>query len=374
MKDENLNIALFSPNKNAYSETFIQIHKDYLKGNVFYYYGGGYNKNIEGHKRLASRRTIFFYKLIKILCRKRNNFVQCKSIIHSLKKNKIKVVLVEYGTHANQMLPLVMEANIPMIAYFHGYDASIYEVIKRNNRYKELFAYATKVIVVSKKMEQMLQAMGCPDSKIVYNPCAPNLEFESLKPKFSKKQFISVGRFTDKKAPYYTILAFAKVLKEHPDAQLIMGGQGLLLNVCENLVNHLQIQNNVQLLGVITPKEFRGYLSESIAYVQHSIRASNGDMEGTPVSIMEASSAGIPVISTFHAGIPDVILDGETGLLVNEHDVDGMTEKMIQLLDDRDLCIQLGAKGKERVKANFNLQKHLNKIDTLIEQIVSVNG
>jgi glycosyltransferase involved in cell wall biosynthesis len=374
MKAENLNIALVSPNRKAYSETFIQIHKKYLKGNVFYYFGLGLNKSIEGHKRLVPRRIIFFYKLIKFLFRKRNNFVQYKAIIRSFKKNKIKVVLVEYGTHANQILPLVKEANIPMIAYFHGYDASITEIIERNKNYKELFAYATRVFVVSKKMEQMLKSTGCPGSKIVYNPCAPNVEFESLKPTFSKKQFICVGRFTDKKAPYYTIFAFAKVLKVQPDAQLIMAGKGLLLNVCENLVNHLQINNNVHFLGVITPEKFRDYLSESMAYVQHSIRASNGDMEGTPVSILEASSAGIPVISTCHAGIPDVILDGKTGFLVEEHDVDGMAEKMIQLLKDRDLCIQLGKNGKQRVKANFSLQKHLYKIDSIIEQIVSSNG
>ena len=66
------------------------------------------------------------------------------------------------------------------------------------------------------------------------------------------------------------------------------------------------------------------HLKSSTAFAQHSITAENGDMEGTPVGIVEASYAGLPVISTFHAGIPDVINNRETGLLVEEHDVEEM--------------------------------------------------
>lgn len=83
-----------------------------------------------------------------------------------------------------------------------------------------------------------------------------------------------------------------------------------------------------------------------------------------------ARNTGIPVISTFHAGIPDVILDGETGLLVAEHDVAAMAEKMILLLKNKELAMQLGKKGKERIKANFYMEKHLQIIDELIDNAI----
>ena len=109
---------------------------------------------------------------------------------------------------------------------------------------------------------------------------------------------------------------------------------------------------------------------ESVAFVQHSITADNGDMEGTPVAVLEASAAGLPVISTFHAGIPDVIIHGETGLLVEEHDVEGMANYMIHLLENPDKAINMGAKGKTHIRDNFSLDRHLNTISELVKKAV----
>ena len=81
-------------------------------------------------------------------------------------------------------------------------------------------------------------------------------------------------------------------------------------------------------------KNSRIILKNFLAFVQHSIIAANGDAEGTPVSILEAGAAGVPVISTKHAGIPDLVLDNITGFLVEEHDVEEMILKMIQLLKE----------------------------------------
>ncbi|WP_419180007.1 glycosyltransferase, partial [Aequorivita todarodis] len=309
-----MNIAIFTPNQNPYSETFIQAHKNYLKGNIFYYYGKGNNIQLEGKKDLVSNFKRKGLKLYAFLFRKGKNYIAKSRIIISLKQNNIEAVLVEYGVHAHHLLPFIKATNLPMVVHFHGYDASRYETVNRCNKYKEVFHYASKVVVVSKIMKQMILDLGCPNEKIVYNVYGPQPEFEKVKPTFIKKQFIAIGRFTDKKAPYYTILAFKKVLKKHPETTLLIGGDGILYNVCKNLIRVYNLEDNVKLLGVIDPEEYRKHLSESLAFVQHSIRDEEGDMEGTPLAVLEASSAGIPVISTFHAGIPDVIQDNRTGL------------------------------------------------------------
>src|SRR5690606_12382105 len=157
-----------------------------------------------------------------------------------------------------------------------------------------------------------------PKEKIVYNPYGPNPDFLTLDLNYSKAQFIGIGRFVEKKAPHLTILAFHEVLKKHPEATLVLAGDGVLLDSCKDLVEALRIKESVFLVGQITPNKFQEYIKESVAFVQHSIKAQDGDMEGTPVSILEASGAGLPIISTFHAGIPDVILNNETGLLSTE--------------------------------------------------------
>ena len=92
-------------------------------------------------------------------------------------------------------------------------------------------------------------------------------------------------------------------------------------------------------------------------------------MEGTPVGILEASAAGIPVIATRHAGIPDVIIDRETGFLVNEHDVDEMAKQLITLIENQDLAKKMGAKGKENIKNNFSMKMHLEVIISTLESV-----
>ena len=169
-----------------------------------------------------------------------------------------------------------------------------------------------------------------------------------------------------KRAPYYLILSFLRVLEEFPQARLVLAGDGSLWSTCKNLISYYGLEENVELPGVIAPVEFRSFLKESLALVQHSVTAESGDTEGTPVAILEACAAGLPVISTKHAGIPDVIQEGENGFLTYEHDVEGMAESMIKLLRTPSLAKEMGMKGRILIKEKYSLQKHIDKLNELI--------
>src|SRR5690554_2937532 len=106
--------------------------------------------------------------------------------------------------------------------------------------------------------------MGCRKEKLGYNVYGPQPECSTVVPSSTKKQFVAIGRFTDKKAPYYTILAFKKAVENHPNAKLIMAGDGLMMNTCKNLVKYLGIQNQVEFPGVISPEIYKVLLSESL--------------------------------------------------------------------------------------------------------------
>lgn len=367
-----IKIGHFSPSKNPYSETFIQAHKKFLKGKVFYYYGQRYSKQLEGGKQLVNNYYRIYFKLKQLALRKPGSYFLKKLVLKSLIKNKINILFIEYGNHAFDVLELLHEINLPVIIHFHGFDSSVYSEIKRCNHYKEVFERATYVVAVSKKMKQVLEGFGCPSNKIIYSPCGPQEEFYTVLPKFAKKQFLSVGRFVDKKAPYYTIMAFKEVFKVHPDAKLFMAGDGALFNTCKNIVEYYRLGDNVRFLGVIDKIQIKKLFEESLAFVQHSITAESGDTEGTPVSVMEASLAGLPVISTKHAGIPDVILHQKTGLLVEEHDVLQMTQYMLSLLENFELAKQLGQSGKEYIHRNFSLSHHISTLQKYIN--ISVNN
>ena len=127
------------------------------------------------------------------------------------------------------------------------------------------------------------------------------------------------------------------------------------------------------MLGVIKPEEFRGLLEVSLASVQHSITAANGDMEGTPLAVLEASIAGLPVISTIHAGIPDVINHEDTGLLSQEHDVAAMAANMLRLLDDVELAKKLGTRGKKNIFKNFSFKTHIDRLQLALQRAIETN-
>lgn len=357
-----MNIAIFSPSQNPYSETFIQAHKRYLKGDIYYYYGTGTGIKLEHKYSNNAPKITLVSKLTRKLLKQPYYTLWAKAVLKSLKSNKIQAVLIEYGTHAYHLLPVLKKLNMPIVVHFHGYDASIKQVIASCDFYNEVFDRAKKVIVVSKKMKQMLIEIGCPNNKIVYTPCAPNDGFFKVETTFQKNQFISIGRFVDKKAPYLTILSFKKVIEKHPKTKLLMAGDGVLLNTCKNLVRQYSLEDNIEFLGVISSKEYQKLLAESLAFVQHSIMAKNGDMEGTPVSVLEASAAGLPVISTNHAGIPDVIINNKTGLLCEEHDVNAMSDNMFKLIENPKLAKEMGATGKKHIQQNFCMENHIRLI------------
>jgi colanic acid/amylovoran biosynthesis glycosyltransferase len=364
-----LRIAICSPNKNAYSETFIMAQKNGLMGKIFYYFGGLLPNELEGHGKLSNRYT----EVSNIVKRKIKTTTfnsEEEAFISSLKKNKIQVVLAQYGVTAHRIVDICKHLKIPLVTHFHGYDASMHSFIESCGNYKKVFDYSAAVIAVSQTMKERLLQIGCPANKLVYNPYGPNDSFLALKPEFLTESFIGVGRFVDKKAPYYIILSFQKVLSKYPDAKLILGGDGPLFEVCHNLVKYLKIEQSVILPGPVSREKFIDYLASARAFVQHSVTAISGDQEGTPVAILEASAAGLPVISTRHAGIKDVVLEGETGYLVNEHDVDGMAEKMLMLLSNKELAVRLGKNGKERINKHFSLKQHLDRLDDIIAQAV----
>lgn len=365
-----IRLAIMSPSNSAYSETFIHSHRKIPNVKVSYYYGSSIPTHLEGYGALyrskISNRTIYkiWHHLARIKLSEREY-----NVINSLKKNRIDCVLAEYGTTGAAIIEIIKHLDIPLIVHFHGYDASVNQVIETlSEKYKELFEVASYVVVVSRVMETKIIQLGCPKDKIIYNVYGPCPSFFGVKSSHNSKTFVSLGRFVDKKAPYYTLLAFSKVLKEYPDASLIMGGEGYLLNCCINLSKNLGIDHAVTFPGIVSKDSFQKLLTSCRGFVQHSITALNGDMEGTPNSVLEASASGVPVVSTYHAGIPDVLHHMKSGLLVEEHDVDKMAEYMCLLLSDIGFARKLGNSARKNIKESFTQEIYLDNLSKLVQK------
>ena len=291
----------------------------------------------------------------------------------AFRRTQADVVLAEYGTHGIRVMEACRRAAVPLVVHFHGADASRHKILERHGGdYRRMFAQATAVIVVSRAMGRQLLSLGCPSGKLVYNPCGPDCDgFVNARPLTAPPQFLTVGRMVAKKGPHLTLMAFARVLEQCPDARLRMIGDGDRLEMCRELVAHFAIDHAVVFLGLQSHEIVRQEMQRARVFVQHSITAADGDSEGTPVLILEAGAAGLPVVSTRHAGIPDVIVEGRTGLLADEGSVDEMAQHMIALAHDPRLADDLGRNAAVHVRRLYAMPHSIRRLTSVLEAAAS---
>ncbi len=264
-------------------------------------------------------------------------------------------------------------ARIPLITYFRGYDASVQTVIESHlQQYRQLFEQAVALVAVSPDLKRRLCDMGAAADKVVVNPSGVDCErFTPVDPAANPPDFLAVGRFVEKKAPHLTLIAFAEAFRGLPEMRLRMIGDGPLMGACRDLAHVLGVGSAVTFLGEQSHDVVRDELRRSRAFVQHSVVARTGDSEGTPNSVMEAGASGLPVIATRHAGIPDVVIEGKTGLLVDERDVAGMAAHMRQLAAHPEQAATLGAAARRHIAANYTMEQSIARLWKIIESAIA---
>ena len=367
-------VCIIHPNKFAYSETFIRAHIESLPAKVKVLYGGWFPTYMEGDRPLLpsdmTHQALRYasYKLLRFHPQ-RFRTEALKSFLHT---NKVDVVLAEYGPTGVSITDACSEAGVPLVVHYHGFDAYDDATLKQyGSGYQRMFTVADSVIVVSRDMEKQLLTLGAPREKLFYSPYGVDTTlFSGADPASAPPVFIAVGRFVDKKAPHLTLLAFKNVMAACPEARLIMFGDGELWEACKQMAKALRISNAVEFLGPRSNSEVATTMRAGRAFVQHSLRPTYGDSEGTPVAVIEACASGLPVVATAHAGIPDVVVDGETGILVEEGDVDGMGECMLRLARDPVFAAQLGRRARQRVCDEFATEKAIGRLWHILEAAI----
>ena len=265
------------------------------------------------------------------------------------------VVLAEYGTMGVLVREACRASETPLVVCFHGYDATRTALVQRlAAEYRKLFRDAAALVASSRFLAGRLVARGATSDRIFHVAYGIDCKrFQGGEPAAAPPVFLAVGRFVDKKAPHLTLTAFAKALRDQPEARLRMIGAGPLLAACRTLASTLGIEHAVTFLGAQPHEVVEREMRAARAFVQHSVVAPDGDCEGTPVALLEAGATGIPVLTTRHASIPDVVTHGETGLLIEERDSDAMARHMTALARDPQLAARLGRAAQARVSEAY---------------------
>lgn len=368
-------LCIIKPNPSTYSETFIQSHIDFLPMEKKILYGGDFPLYKEdGSFLIPSFWGIVSYLFQKRVLKKRDIPVRTKALVSYLRKENIEVVLAEYGTVGAMVADACRLANVPLVIHFHGADAHHHATINEyKDWYRRAFQYASTIIGVSNDMINSLHQLGAPQEKLVWNPYgintdrfAPAHEEAAL-----NSTFLFVGRFVSKKSPQTTIRAFYEVSKRYPESRLVMAGGGPLLEESKALVQELGIDHKVNFAGVLPSEQISVLLRQSCCFVQHSVTPPDGDMEGTPNTILEAAAAGLPVVSTRHAGIKEAVIDGKTGYLVDEYDTAAMTDSMMKILASPAAAMAMGQEGRKHILQHYALPDRIARLNSILEEAIA---
>ncbi len=370
---EPVNLCIIKPNKKTYSETFIQEHIDKLPGNKKVLYGGVFPVyDDEDNYLMRSRWDLLSYLVQKKILGKQVINVRINALARYLRQQQIDVVLAEYGMVGAMVTEACRLAGVPLVMHFHGADAHRYKTVATyRSLYNKAFAYASAIVVVSGDMVTALKELGAPASKLILNPYGVDtIKFPQINLSNTSPNFMSVGRFVAKKSPESVVKAFKVVADKIPGAKLWMVGEGPLFEETKQLAAKLDIVSKITFTGVLSGNEIQQLMQQMRCFVQHSVTSPDGDMEGTPNTILEAGSSGLPVVSTFHAGIKQAVIHEKTGYLVPEHDIEGMAAYMIRIAEDLPLAMELGKAGAEHIRKNYDIKDRINTLTDIIYKAI----
>jgi colanic acid/amylovoran biosynthesis glycosyltransferase len=243
-----------------------------------------------------------------------------------------------------------------LISSFYGYDITGF--IEKNGKdiYNILFNNASRIIIIVNQWKKKLIDLGCSSEKIIVNrigvdPAKFKNDGGKIKPFI---QILSIGRLVEKKGLEYGIRAFAKINKKNPNVIYKILGEGPLKRNLTILTEKLGLKEKVFFLGSKDQDEIIKIIKKSDILLAPSITAKNGDQEGTPVALMEAMAGGLPALSTYHGGIPELVKDEHTGFLVNEKDSNDLANKLEFLIQNPKVRKTFGRNGRKQIKDNFN--------------------
>lgn len=293
-------------------------------------------------------------------------------LLNRLSQDNPKLIHAHFGKSGAYALPLAKALNIPLVVTYHGGDATKHSNTKDsffrvyNRRRQQLWNEAALILPCSEFIGRELQAKGCPPEKMQVhrNTADPNRFYPGTK----ENIILFAGRWIEKKGIDTLIKALALVSSQLDGWTVRLLGEGPLKPELSQLLQASNI--DAQLPGWIPADDMPEEFARAAIVCIPSKRAASGDAEGLPMVCIEAQLAACAVLATRHAGIPECIVDGKTGFLVEENDHIALSEKLSILLASPDLANQMGHAGEIHAKTYFDLNVQSKNLETKLQQFV----
>lgn len=294
-------------------------------------------------------------------------------------KPRYDVIHCHFGTNGLKGMELREIGAIQgkLCTTFHGLDISGNLQLYGEGLYEKLFEQGDLFLPISNFFKERLIKLGCEPKKITVHRMGIDLQKFTYRhrtpPTKEQIQIVTIGRFVEKKGLEYGIRAIAQLKSIYPNIEYKILGDGNLRESLEALIQDFGLEKNVKLLGWKQSDEIVEILNQSHILLTPSVTAQNGDQEGIPVVLMEAMAMGLPVISTEHSGIPELVEEGVSGFLVPERDSDALAQKIQAIIEHPELYLKFAAEGRLKVEKFYDNYLLNTKLIEIFQQIQFVD-
>ncbi len=319
--------------------------------------------------RTRTARTLDAFRLARKRKGETGEMAQLAAIVNALMESpRPDVILCHFGPNGARAVRALdaLEWNVPVITIFHGFDLTRLVKQRGPKIYENLFRKGSLFLPACDFFADRLRAMGCPAEQImVQRMCVDLVKLDAMVSSFktSKRRsgtfiFVAVGRLIPKKGFAHAIRAFARAFGHLPadEVRLRIIGDGPLRQELEDVARDAGVANHVDFLGSLPGRQVLTAVLAADALVQASVTAPDGDMEASPVVISEAMALRKPVIGTRHSGIPELVVDGVTGQLVEEGDEVDLAAAMAWMVANRPAAARMGQAGRARLETGLTAE------------------
>lgn len=268
--------------------------------------------------------------------------------------------------------------SIPIATTFHGLVPKNIKMLE-TDKIESVIQSSDAFFVNTKFARRQLTDYGCPLNKIHIIPQGTNTADFAFKPRNIASDrpinIISVGRLSIEKGFHIAVEAIAKLMKQHPDIRYHIIGGGVEEQNLTNLIHNLGIVANVEIAGSVSTDKLLSFYNEAHIFILPSIDFRDGSHTETQgVVLQEAQSSGIPVIASRTGGIPEVVIDGETGLLFDEKNVTQLSQLIEILINNSDLYQKLSYQARRDVEDNYSTNAICNRLINVYQSTLISTG
>ena len=290
-----------------------------------------------------------------------------KRLVNIALKNRMDIVHSHFGHFGwNDMINSPTKKHKHVVT-FYGADVTMLPQTDPawRQRYKELFREADRVLCEGSFMAGRVTELGCDPSKVTVHHLGVNVDQIEFRPRQwdekDKLNILIASSFREKKGIPYAIKALGMLAKDI-DLQITIIGEASAAPDSQkekekilDAVKETGLTGNVQFSGNLPYHLLMEEAYKNHLFVSTSVTASNGDSEGgAPVSLIDMAATGMPIVSSFHCDIPEVIIHGETGRLAEERNISDIYEQLRWYVDHTGAWHDIAAKARQRMETEYN--------------------